>query len=170
MKKQFIAVALALALLAGAVAPAAGSVNAAPQVQTTARHHALFLDKTRFLAHMGVAYFAFHHFVWNPYKAGAFQSGAPGRTKAFIKAGVALLFAVHEVKVAYGIAKGSNSATLHAVISPVGKLSTAFATVGAKLKRGQYNPNDVTSLYSQTNSISKGVGGIKDISAPIPGT
>jgi len=63
--------------------------------------NALF-DKTRFVGDLGVAYFCFHHWVYAPYKAGAFASGAPHRTKALIKGGAALLFAINRVKAATG--------------------------------------------------------------------
>lgn len=49
-KRILITLALVLAMLAGAVRPAPA-----------------FLDKTRFLAHLGIAYFVFHHWVMKPY-------------------------------------------------------------------------------------------------------
>ena len=87
-KKAVVACALAAAMVAGAFAPASA-----------------FLDKTRFVAHLGVAYFCFHHWVLKPYREDAFAAGAPHRTAAIIKGGAALLFAVHEVRVAQKIAE-----------------------------------------------------------------
>jgi hypothetical protein len=65
------------------------------------------LDRTRFVAHLGVAYFAFHHWALHPFQQGAFAEGAPHRTSSIIKAGVATLFAYHEMKVAQKIAQDS---------------------------------------------------------------
>src|SRR5579872_2519868 len=42
---------------------------------------ALF-DKTRFATDLGVAFYAFHHWVFAPYRQGAFSSGASHRTKS----------------------------------------------------------------------------------------
>jgi hypothetical protein len=56
--RAFTAGVLALALCAGLSSPASA-----------------FLDKTRFLAHVGVAYYAFHHWVLTPYRNQQFASG-----------------------------------------------------------------------------------------------
>src|SRR3954464_14124626 len=56
--------------------------------------------KTKFLLHTGLAFGAFHRYILKPYRAGAFQKGAPGRTKALVKASAAGLFAYHQLKVA----------------------------------------------------------------------
>lgn len=176
MKRRIIVVTLVAALLASILAPAfTGSANAAAPAVTHSQAHTAFLDKTRFLLHMGVAYFAFHHWIYNPYKAHAFAKGANGRTKAIVKAGIAALFAVHELKVAYGIAKGSNSATLHALISPISKLTAALQAAGSKFKSNPsaYSDATVNSLNGTAGSLSSAASkagyGIKDISAPIPG-
>jgi hypothetical protein len=135
--------------------------------------YALF-DKTRFVLHLGAAFFAFHHFVYNPYKAGAFQSGAPHRTKALVKGGLALLFAVHEVKVANEIAHKSNSPLLHKVANSLDAMQSSFASVGQKLKGGHFDPSDADSVNDVVNSVGAGALAagipIKDRAIPIPGT
>jgi len=80
-----------------------------------ARPSYALLDKTRFAAHLGVAYFCFHHWVLKPIQAGEFSKGAPHRVSTIVKGGAALLFAVHEVKVAERIAHKSNSPLLHSL-------------------------------------------------------
>ena len=170
MKRTIIALTLIAALLGSAAAPSlAGSAHAANRANS---HPALF-DKTRFVLHMGFAYFAFHHFVWNRYKEGAFKPGAPKRIRNIIKAGIALLFAYHEVKVSYDIAAKSDSKTLHALISPLQKLGTTMSAIGAKFKRGQYSDADVTSLNGSADAFqglaNKDGYGFKDRTVPIPG-
>jgi hypothetical protein len=113
-----------------------------------------FLDKTRFVAHLGVAYFCFHHWVLRPYEQGAFAAGAPHRISSIVKGGVALLFAVHEVRVAQRIADTSPDPLLHKLDGAVIALAGTFAVVGAKLKAGDFNPQDVTSLTGSTGSLS----------------
>jgi hypothetical protein len=184
MKGSLIAVTLALAVLVTMLIPGAttrvhaanivapSAAVSAPVAGVAPARAALF-DKTRFLLHMGVAFYAFHHFVWARYKSGGFASGAKGRTGNFVKAGIALLFSYHEVKVAYGIANSSHSATLHVLVAPLNKLQSLFNTEAAKLKGGNYNPSDITNLNSAVTNLGSqaGAGGytIKDITAPVPG-
>jgi hypothetical protein len=177
MKKRLLVVTLATALLAGVIAPTfTGSAHAAAPAATHSRAHTAFLDKTRFLLHVGLAYFAFHHWIYNPYKAHAFAKGASGRTKAIIKAGIAALFAVHQLKVAYGIAKSSHSATLHALISPISKFMAALQAAGSRFKS---NPNSYSDAVvnglngdagSLSSAASKAGANIKDVPATVPGT
>jgi hypothetical protein len=172
MRKQLLVLGLLGALLMGALSPAlAGTVSAAPAVQSHSQAHAALFDKTRFVFHLGLAYFAFHHFVYNPYKAGSFKAGASHRTTSILKAGAALLVTYHELKVAYGIAKGSNSGVLHTLIKPMTGLINTANRVATKLKGGQYNDAEVKSTIDSANAFSRqathnGIS-IKDI--PVPG-
>jgi len=157
VKKTLVVVALAGAMLAGSFGPASA-----------------FLDKTRFVAHLGVAYFAFHHWVWNPYKQGAFTEGAPHRTAAIVKGGIALLFAVHEVKVAKKIADKSSDPLLQKLDQSLGTLTDNFGTIGQKLKSGSFNAKDLEALGGVaalvTSQASAHGINIKDIPIKIPGT
>lgn len=149
--------ALAVAMLAGALSPASA-----------------FLDKTRFLAHLGVAYFAFHHWVLNPYHEGKFASGAPHRVSSLVKGGVALLFAVHEVKVADSIAKKSKDPLLQKLDAGLAGLAGSFTALGSKMKSGQPDPQGIDAANGQTAAIGGTAAAagspIKDVPVAIPGT
>jgi hypothetical protein len=129
-----------------------------------------FLDKTRFAAHLGVAYFCFHHWVLKPMQQGDFANGAPHRITSIVKGGAALLFAVHEVKVSERIARKSNSPLLHSLDGKLVGLATSFAAVGTALKAGHFAPNDVKGLTTTTADVSADAAAagqpIKDV--PIP--
>ena len=133
-----------------------------------------FLDKTRFVAHLGIAYFCFHHWVLSPYRDGSFNAGAPHRTAAMVKGGIALLFAYHEVKVSEKIAQRSKDPLLQKLSGAISGLSGSFASVGSRLKSGHFNPADIESLATSTTAIgtSAAAGGarIKDVPIPVPGT
>lgn len=177
MKKKLIVFSFVAVMLAGLVVPSfAGSASAAvpaAPVATSAQSHAAFLDKTRFLLHMGYAYFAFHHWVWKPYKAGAFNKGASGRVKAIVKAAIALAFTYHELKVAYNIAKKSHSGLLHAIIAPLTGLMNKANSVVSQLKGGNVNVGDLAGLGAAADGLGKlasGKGlGITDQMPMIPG-
>jgi len=135
-----------------------------------ARPSNAFLDKTRFAAHLGVAYFCFHHWVLKPMQQGDFANGAPHRVASIVKGGAALLFAVHEVRVAERIARKSNSPLLHSLDGKIVGLATTFAAVGTALKAGHFAPDDVKGLTTSTTDVSAAAAAagqpIKDV--PIP--
>lgn len=134
--------------------------------------HAL-LDKTRFAAHLGAASFAFHHWVWSPYRSGQFASGAAGRTARLVKGGAALLFAAHEVNVAEKVARGSKDPLLQKLDASLMKLQGSFANVGGDLKKGKFSGADLQSLNTSADQLGRAsaAGGqpIREIAAPIPG-
>lgn len=170
MKKHLVALTLVVALLAGAVSPSlGGTASAANRMQS---HPALF-DKTRFVLHLGLAYFAFHHFVYNRYKSGQFKAGAPGRTRHIIEAGAALVFTAYELNKAYGIAKSCNSHILCTLSKPLSSLVNKANGVGNKLKGGQFSQSEVTDVVNSANGFSQqatknGIS-IKDIKVFVPG-
>lgn len=156
LQKAVFACALAVALALGLASPSSA-----------------FLDKTRFVGHLGVAYFAFHHWVLHPYQEGAFADGAPHRTSTIIKGGVALLFAVHEAQVAEKIAADSKDPLLEKVHGAIVGLTQNFESIGTKFKSGQFHPDDIAALTgsaSSLNSVASAAGlAIKDKAVPIPG-
>jgi hypothetical protein len=170
LQRILLTLVLLVALTASLAAPLqAGTASAAPLMQAT-RTHAAFLDKTRFVLHMGAAYYAFHHFVWKRYKAG--QLNLHHKVN-LIKAGIAMLFTYHELKVAYSIAKGSNSKLLHALIAPINTLMAAAQSAGNRLKGGQLSTSDLTNFNSSANLLqgtaSANGYAFHDQTVPVPG-
>jgi len=131
------------------------------------------LDKTRFLLHLGAAYYAFHHWDLMPFKQGKFSAGAPGRTAAMVKGGLALAFAAHEVSVARKVAANSKSPTLMKLDGALNTLSAEMTTLGGTLKTGKVNPADEQALESDAGALSAQAAAngqvIRDVPTPIPG-
>jgi hypothetical protein len=177
MRRKFVMLGLLAALLLAVVSPScAGRTSAAAPAApgaTSSQTHAAFLDKTRFLLHAGAGFYAFHHFVWARYKNGGFSASDPHRKSNIVKAALALLFAYHEFKVAYGIANKSSSKTLHALVAPLNKLGGSVNAVYTKLKGGQYSDTDIESLNDNVSAFGKLSGSngvdIKDRAVPLPG-
>jgi hypothetical protein len=101
-------------LLIGAALAAAGcgtktvtSTGANGQI-TTQTVKNIHFSNTKFVLHMGLAFGAFHRYIYKPIKTGAFKSGAPGRGKAFLKAAAAAAFIVHELRIAHDDALSSD--------------------------------------------------------------
>lgn len=96
MKIKLFAIGLLALLMVGAAGPSfAGRASAAApsaHVASATGSHAAFLDKTRFLGDMGIAFWCIHH-VYAKYKTGYYASGESGRAKHIIAAGVVLFIA-----------------------------------------------------------------------------
>lgn len=152
MKKNLVLAGFLVALLAGIFLPSAG--GAARAASHSPSHPALF-DKTRVALHLGLAYFAFHHFVYARWKNGSFKAGASHRTTNILKAGVALLFTYHELKKAYDIAKGSSSHLLQVLVKPMSGLINKSKSVADRLRGGQYSDAEVQDITNAANSFSQ---------------
>ena len=131
------------------------------------------LDKTRFAARVGVAYFCYHHWVSNPYREGKFVPNAPHRTASIVKAGAALLFAVHELKIAYKIAHESKDPLLQRLAGSVDNMSSNFDIIGHRFKQGKFANDDIgllTSAYTGMESSARAAKvDVKDVPVTVPG-
>ncbi len=116
--------------------------------------------KTKFLLHAGLAFGAFHHFIYKPFKAGQLTGGglfAHKLTK--IKAGLAGLFAYHEVKLALTAAK--SSPLLTRLLSPLTALSDKLKALGTQLKGGTVDSGAIEGANTQVGvagAASKAAG------------
>lgn len=126
--------------------------------------------KTKFVLHAGLAFGAFHHFIYKPFRAGRFSSRAPGRTGSFVKAGAAALFVAHELKIARKDAQASPA--LRKLFSPLTALSSRFSGIGPKLKGGSANPGELNGLNGAVEGLrsqSSGAGAkVRDIVPKTP--
>jgi len=150
-----------VALVIAASAMTATTATAAPVRGGKAEQAACFFPKTKFLFHAGLAFGAFHRYIYKPFKAGTFTG--PNKVTAIAKAALAGLFVYHEVGEALKQAQCSH--TLAVLVSPLTALSSAIKAAADKLKAGGLP--DITSLgksFDQIGSTAGGIGvPIKDI-------
>jgi hypothetical protein len=118
--------------------------------------------KTRFLLHAGLGLGAFKKFVYDPFKAGKFKSGASGRVKSVVIAGVAALFAYHELKLAKGFAEADK--TLCKLVAPLDKLTGSMSSLGGGLKSGKVDETSINGVSRQVASVK---GSASSLGAPI---
>ena len=132
--------------------------------------HALF-DKTRFVLHLGAAYYAFHRWDLKPFQKGQFSAGASGRVGNIVKGGAALLFASHEISVARKIASTSGSPLLQKLNTGMNNLSSEMTALGTQLKGGQLPTGGLEKLNADTESFKAQAAAagqpIKDVKAAI---
>jgi hypothetical protein len=174
MTRWIAAVLIALTLCAAAAGCGAKktiSETSANGSVTTETVPSVHFAKTKFLVHVGLAFGAFHRYIYKPFKAGAFQSGAPGRIKAFAKAGAAGLLAAHELKIANEDALSDSH--LRPLATKVDALVARLGSLGGALKGGSLNAASIAGAagaVTALGSASSGLGaGIKEVAPSLGG-
>jgi hypothetical protein len=114
--------------------------------------------KTKFLLHSALAFGAFHRYIYKPFRDGRFKRGAAGQKRALVKAGVAGLFAYHELKIARRDALASDR--LRPLVRRIDALGARLLALASGLKAGKLSPaalldaaRGVDGLGAQSSSL-----------------
>ena len=91
--------------------------------------------KTRFVADLGGAAFLTKRYIYDPYQAGTFRAGAPGRTTAVVKAGLAAAASVKLLRNARENAQ-ANPTLCRTVATPMAAAIASLSGVTAALASG----------------------------------
>jgi len=108
--------------------------------------------KTKFVFHAGLAFGAFHRYIYKPFRAGSF-SRPLSHKKALLKAAVAALFVVHEVKKAREAAQ--SSPLLTKLFSPLAALENKVTGLRSSFRGGRADPAQIDSANSAITSIGQ---------------
>jgi hypothetical protein len=130
--------------------PAGTSADAAPIDESCPTSNTISFAKTKFVLHTGLAFGAFHRYLYKPYKAGTFKKGADGRITAIIKGGLAALFVKREIRLASADVK-ANPTLCKAIAAPLGKLGDTVQAAFDKLKGG--DPSGIEDANGAISSI-----------------
>jgi hypothetical protein len=129
--------------------------------------------KTRFVTDAGIAFGAFHRWIYKPYKAGSFKPGASGRTKALVKAGAAGLFAANRLNAARKLVDAS-PLLCKSIKAPLANLTSSLSGLAGKLKSGKSDDSEIDNVQKQVEGVRSDSGkagaSITDKNAPVPGT
>lgn len=110
--------------------------------------------KTKFVLHVGLAAGTFHRYIYKPFQAGSFRSGAHGRITALLKAGATALFAEHEVRKAIQDVKAS-PALCKVLIAPLTALDSKFLAIKSQIAGGDTSGlADANSSVASVSSLS----------------
>jgi hypothetical protein len=111
------------------------------------------LAVTKFVAHAGIAYYVFDHYIWKPFKAGDLH----GFTHAFTiaKAAVAAVFVYHEVKLMAADVKGSK--LLSFLTAPIAGVITKLDSLKSAITGG--NLGAISTVDGSLGSIKQQAGG-----------
>jgi hypothetical protein len=146
MRKLIAVVLVALALVVAGCGSSSSSSSVAPGTSSTGTVH---LAKTKFLLHAGLAFGAFHRWIYKPFKAGELQHPFTHKL-TFIKALAAGGFVLHEVRLAR--ADAAHSKLLSHVVLPLAEVGTSVALIHAALARHHV---DAPAINSANSSIAK---------------
>jgi len=105
--------------------------------------------KAKFVIHSALAFGAFKRYVYDPFKAGKFKSGANGRVAAIAKAVAATAFTANELRLARKAALSDD--TLRGIGDKIGSLIPNVGDLGKLIKSGN---------IAQIAGISGGIAGI----------
>jgi len=151
-------------------ASTSSTAAASPAVAATAcPAQASGFAKTKFITHAALGFGAFHRYIYKPYRAGTFRSGAHGRLSAFVKAGLAALFIKREIRLA-GAAAQNSPALCKVVLSPLRTVSETVQTAVEKLRGGDASGiGTIQNAISQveSNASSQGASITEDQNAPL---
>jgi len=121
--------------------------SAAGGSSTTSTTH---FAKTKFVLHAGLAFGAFHHWIYKPLKAGELSHPLEHKLTT-LKAALAAAFVYHELKLA--LADAQADPTLSKLVSPITALQDKMHGLSANVKSGGASPADAGSVDSSISSI-----------------
>jgi hypothetical protein len=141
------------------------TVKGANGQSTTETVKNIHFANTKFVLHMGLAFGAFHRYIYKPLRGGALRSGAPHRIKTLLKGAVAAAFIVHELRVAREDAASSNQ--LRPLLVKLDNLEARIRGLVPGLKSGSASSQAITGAANATNAVGSQSGslgfGIHDI-------
>ena len=141
--------------------------TASPMAASCAKAGTRKIPKTRLLADLALTYGAFHRYLYSPYKAGAFNKGAHGRTKAIIKGGVA---AAVIVKLLSNASKNAAAdPTLCKFVPNIDSIKARLSSLGGKVKDGTATSGDFNSTNGEFDTLKSGTGFTAPASSTLPG-
>jgi hypothetical protein len=146
---------LTVAIAAGSAAGCGGkSHNNASQNGGTQQSQSagkVHFAKTKFALNAGLAFGAFHRYIYKPFKSGTLGGGLLHNKKAKLKAALAAAFAYNRVKAALRDARGSK--ILSKALAPLLALQTKLGSMRSGLKRGD------TAQIDAANTDASAAGG-----------
>lgn len=153
-----VACAAVLALAGCGSSGSSASPSSASGTAAASATSSTSLPTAKFVLHAGLAFGAFHHWIYQPIKAGALKHPFEHKL-ALIKAGLAALFVTHELRLAVNDAKASK--VLRPVVAPLTAAADKLEGLKSSITGGSVNPSDlggVNTQLSQAGQAAKSAG------------
>jgi hypothetical protein len=107
--------------------------------------------KARFVANVSLAAGAAYQWIYKPFKAGTFKSGAKGRTAALVKGALAGAFIYNRLKAAMNDAKGDP--LLSKIVAPLSKSVESLKNLPSKIRGGNATGADFNEYTNVVDSL-----------------
>ena len=133
-----------------ASATASSTGDAAPIDAACPTSNTIAFAKTNFVLHGGLAFGAFHRYLYKPYQAGAFAAGQNGRIVALAKGGASALFIKREIRLLSEDVK-ANPALCNAIAAPLANVGNSISSAVDQLKSG--NSSGLTAAETAITDI-----------------
>lgn len=108
------------------------------------------LAKSKFVLHLGLAFGAFHHWIYKPARAGKLSHPFRHPLTA-AEAALAATFVYHELKLALADAQADR--TLSKLVAPITALQNRFHSLSGSVKSGGASPAQASGIDSTVSSI-----------------
>lgn len=142
-----------LVLLITACGSSSHSSNSSTAATGTAASNTTRFAKTKFVLHAGLAFGAFHRWIYKPLKAGELTHPLSHKV-ATVKAALAAVFTYHELKLALAAAQADP--TLSHLVAPITDLQNKMSGLGSSLKSGSVNSSQIEDANGSIASIHSG--------------
>jgi hypothetical protein len=129
---------------------AAGAPAAAEAAATSTAAPTTKFAKTKFIFHAALAFGAFHHFIYKPFRAGDFKHPLLHKL-TLLKAGLAGLFVYHELKLASTDVESSK--LLSALFSPITLVANKLQALKSSLTSGKASASDLEAVKSGLDQV-----------------
>lgn len=141
---------LAFALVGCGTSSSSSSASAPAAAGTSSTTGQIKLAKTKFVLHAGLAFGAFHRWIYKPAKAGTLRHPFEHPLTA-AKAALAGAFVYHELKLA--LADAQSDPTLSKLVAPITALQNKIHGVADSVKSSGVSSGDAGGLDSAISSI-----------------
>jgi predicted small secreted protein len=160
MRRALVLLLLAVALLAAGCGTKTVTTTGPNGQATTQTVENIHFANTKFLLHAGLAFGAFHRYIYKP-----LRYGTRHRIAAMAKAALAGAFIVHELRIARQDALSSNQ--LRPLLAKLDNLEARIRGLIPGLRNGTASSAQVNSASSATDAVGSASSGlgfhIKDI-------
>lgn len=129
--------------------------NGSPTTESVPNIH---FANTKFVFHMGLAFGAFHRYIYKPLKYGEFRSGAPHRLATLAKAALAGGFILHELRIAHEDALASNQ--LRPILVKFDNLEARIKGLVPGLRHHLPSTKAISSAANSVTAVGSQSGGL----------
>ncbi len=154
---RHLAIALMILCLAGGTLAGCGSsASSTSGGSSGGTSSTVHFAKTKFLLHAGLAFGAFHRYVYKPFRAGVFSHPFLHKL-SLVKAGLAALFIAHELRIAAADVRASR--ILRTLFSPLTAIAARIGRLRSAITGGSVSASDLNGVQSQLKSVGTTAAG-----------